>query len=179
MVKAGDVIVRLTGAKALETDLAALQKEIDGRVKPELEKATADLTAATTANNKDAMTKAQAVVTDRQKSLDDKQGKVTTKTSELEKFVIKAPADGKLSTVAKVGQKVAASEVVAKLAPMPVLAVVLKAPALAANSAVMLAIKNSDKKLSCTVASVEGDNAKVTCPAEPAVADGTDVVLVK
>ncbi len=175
MVKADDVVIRLVGAKALETDLAAMQKDVD-RVKGELDKATTDLAAAT---DDAAKAKAQAIVTDRQKSLDDKQAKMTAKVAELAKFVIKAPVDGRLSTAAKVGQKVAATEAIAKLAPMPVLAVVLKDPTLTVGSAVTLAIKNNEKRLTCTVASVEGDNAKVTCPAEPAVENGTDVTLVK
>jgi hypothetical protein len=175
MVKADDVVIRLVGAKALETDLAAMQKDID-RVKGELDKATGELAAA---KDDAAKAKAQATVTDRQKSLDDKQAKMTAKAAELAKFVIKAPVDGRLSTAAKVGQKVAATEAIAKLAPMPVLAVVLKDPSLTVGSAVTLAIKDNEKRLACTVASVEGDSAKVTCPAEPAVENGTDVTLVK
>jgi len=178
MVKADDVVARLAGAKQLETDIAAIQKDVD-RVKPELDKANADLAAATAGANKDALAKAQAVVKDRQTSLDDKQAKMTAKTAELAKFVVKATTDGQLTITAKVGQHVAASESIAKLAPTPLLVVVLKAPALATGSTVTLAVKNSDKKLTCTVASVDGDSAKVTCPTEATLADPTDVTLVK
>ena len=99
-VKAGEPLARLVGYKPLETEIAALQKEI-AKAKADLEKATKDRDAAQTAGNKAGITTAENKVALHTKTVGDREGKLATKAAALDKFLIKAPADGKVTVVAK------------------------------------------------------------------------------
>ena len=92
-VKEGDTLVRFTGAKALDTEISTLDKTSSQRVKTELFKAQQERDAAIASGNKTAQATAEAKVADRQKSLDDKQGKLATKKSDRDKLEIKSPGD--------------------------------------------------------------------------------------
>jgi outer membrane biosynthesis protein TonB len=177
-VKTGDTVAMFAGHKPLETEIAAMQKDIDNRVKPELDKATKDRDAATAAGNKAAITAAEARIADRQKSLSDKQTKLEAKKAELGKLQIKAPADGKVTAVAKANTKVAANDVVAKLTKAPVLTATFKsASGVTPQSHVLLAVKDGDQKLSCTVATADASGVKVECP-QGAATEGAEVTFV-
>ena len=177
-VKTGDTIAQLAGHKPLETELAAMQKDIDTRVKPELDKAEKDRDAAQTAGNKAALTAAEARITDRKKSLEDKQAKIAAKQADLAKLQIKSPGDGKLTSVAKANSKVAAGDTVAKLLRAPVLTATFKtASGVTPQQRVLLAPKASEQKLSCTVVTADASGVKVACPAD-ASTEGTEVTFV-
>ena len=168
----------LAGHKPIETAIAAMQKDIDGRVKPELDKATKDRDAAQTAGNKAAVTAAEARIADRQKSLNDKQTKLDAKKAELAKLQIKAPADGKVTAVAKANAKIAANDVVAKLTKAPVLTATFKsASGVTPASRVLLAVKGGEQKLSCTVATADASGVKVDCP-QGVATEGAEVTFV-
>ena len=177
-VKAGDPVALLAGHKPLETEIAAMQKDIDTRVKPELDKAQKDRDAAQTAGNKAALTAAEARVADRTKSLDEKQAKLDARKAELAKLQIKAPGDGKVTAVGKANTHVGANDVVAKLARGPVLTATFKtASGVTPQTRVLLAPKASEQKLSCTVVTADASGVKVACPGD-AVPDGTEVTFV-
>jgi hypothetical protein len=176
-VKAGDQVAMLAGHKPIETEIAAMQKDIDGRVKPELDKATKDRDAAQAAGNKAALTAAEARIADRQKSLNDKQAKLDAKKADLGKLQIKAPADGKVTAVAKANTKIAANDVVAKLTKAPVLTATFKtASGVTPQSRVLLAVKGSEQKLSCTVVTADASGVKVECPSGVAT-EGAEVTF--
>ena len=177
-VKTGDTIAQLAGHKPLETEIAAMQRDIDTRVKPELDKAEKDRDAAQTAGNKAALTAAEARIADRKKSLEDKQAKIAAKQADLAKLQIKSPGEGKLTSVAKASSKVAAGDTVAKLVRAPVLTATFKtASGVTPQQRILLSPKGSEQKLSCTVVTADASGVKVACPAD-ASTEGTEVTFV-
>ncbi len=177
-VKTGDTIAQLAGHKPLEAEIAAMQKDIDSRVKPELDKAEKDRDAAQTAGNKAALTAAEARIADRKKSLEDKQAKIATKQADLAKLQIKSPGDGKLTSVAKASSKVAAGDTVAKLVRAPVLTATFKtASGVTPQQRILVSPKGSEQKLSCTVVTADASGVKIACPAD-ASTEGTEVTFV-
>ncbi len=116
-VKEGDPLVRFAGAKALDTEITAMEKDVDQRVKTELYKAQQERDAAIASGNKAAQTSLDAKVADRQKSLDDKQAKIVAKRADLEKLQIKSPANGTFTAKAKPGTKVTPTDELGMLVP--------------------------------------------------------------
>ena len=178
-VKRESVVMKLVGYKALASEIATLTKDIDKRLPLEISQAEKDLAAAKAANNPAGLAKAESRFADRKKSLADKQAALITKQAELDKFLVKAPADGALTVVAKSG-RVGASDVLFSIAPSPVLVATFvpsaSEPAPAADSWVYLAVKSGGNKITCRVIQVDRDGAKIVCPADSA-ADGAEVVL--
>ena len=174
-VKEGDTLARFTGAKALATEIAALDKDIEQRVKTELFKAQQERDAAIAADNKAAQTTAEARVADRQKSLDDKQGKLSTKKADLDKLEIKSPADGTFTAKAKAGAKVTPTDEIGMLVRAPTRTVTFKKADGAPKSKVLLVTKDG-QKLSCVVTSVDSAGSAITCP-EDAAPEGTEVTF--
>src|SRR6185312_13972928 len=174
-VKEGDTLARFTGAKALETEIAALDKDIEQRVKTELFKAQQERDAAVAADNKAAQTTAEAKVADRQKSLDDKQTKLAAKKADLDKLVIKSPADGTFTAKAKAGTKVTPTDEIGMLVRAPTRTVTFKKADGAAKSKVVLVTKDN-KKLACVVTSVDSAGVAIACP-EDSAPEGTEVTF--
>lgn len=174
-VKEGDPLVRFTGAKALDTELAALEKDIAQRVKPELFKAEQERDAAIASGNKAAQTAGEAKVADRQKSLDDKQGKLATKKSDRDKLEIKSPAAGTFTAKAKVTQKVTPTDELGMLLHAPTKTVTFKKADAGPKSRVLL-VTNDNKKLSCVVTSADATGVAIECPDDAAPA-GTEVTF--
>lgn len=174
-VKEGDTLARFTGAKALATEIAALDKDIEQRVKTELFKAQQERDAAIAADNKAAQTTAEARVADRQKSLDDKQGKLSTKKADLDKLEIKSPADGTFTAKAKAGAKVTPTDEIGMLVRAPTRTVTFKKADGAPKSKVLLVTKDG-QKLSCIVTSVDAAGSAIACP-EDAAPEGTEVTF--
>ncbi len=176
-VTAGDVIVAFAGHKPIETEIAGLERDIEKRVKPELAQAEKDRDAAQTANNKAAVTAAEARIADRKKSLDDKQGKLAAKKAELEKLVIRAPATGKLTAKAKVGARVSSNDDLADIVIAPVrIAKFAKVPPVTPKARVTLVTKADHKTLSCLVTSSDPGTVTIECP-QDAAADGAEVMF--
>jgi cytoskeletal protein RodZ len=177
MVKAGDVVFALAGHKPIETAMAAVSKDIDKRLQPDVTKAEHDRDAAEQAGNKPGVTSAEKRIETAKKALDDAQRKVATMTTDLDKLVVKASADGKVTAVAKANAKVTPNDVVAKLAPGAMLVATFKKtdPAVAADARVLLAVKGSEQKLSCKV--VDASNGtKIACPHD-AAPEGSEVTF--
>jgi hypothetical protein len=171
-VAADAVIATFAGAKPLQTEVAALSKDVEKRLPGEIDQAQKDSDAATSANARAA---AQARLADRQKSLADKQAKLTAKQADLDKLEIKAPSSGAVKAKSKVGAQVTANDAVFSLTqPALRIATFAKADGATANARVLLVNKADGKQLSCTVASVDPGAIAIACPTDVA-AEGADV----
>ena len=174
-VKEGDTLVRFTGAKALDTEISALEKDIDQRVKTDLFKAQQERDAAIASGNKSAQTAGDAKVADRQKSLDDKQGKLASKKSDRDKLEIKSPATGTFTAKAKATQKVTPTDELGMLLRAPTKTVTFKKADAGPKSRVILVTKDN-QKLSCVVTSADASGVAIECP-DAAASDGTEVTF--
>ena len=174
-VKEGDALVRFAGAKALDTEISALDKDIEQRVKTELFKAQQERDAAVAAGDKAAQAAGDKKVTDRQKSLDDKQAKLAAKKADLDKLVIRAAAAGTFTAKAKVNQKVTPTDELGMLVHAPTKMVTFKKADAGPKSRVWLVTKDG-QKLSCVVASSDSSGVSMICPDDAAPA-GTEVTF--
>jgi hypothetical protein len=151
------------------------------KLQPAVDTAQAAYQAETQKENNEAGAKAaQAKLDKAKKPLLDKQNAQKTKQADLEKLVVKATGDGKLAvageTPLKVGDKVTADQVIAKLTRPTVPVATFKIPTgtkIAADGT--LSIKAGDKTVVCTVSDAQTDTVKVTCPGDQGLADGADV----
>ncbi|MGE0396107.1 MAG: hypothetical protein AB7T06_05230 [Kofleriaceae bacterium] len=179
-VKAGDVVATLVGAKAAQTELDKMAADLE-KLQPAVDTAQAAYDAETQKENNEAGVKAAQAKLDRaKKPLTDKQNAQKTKQAELEKLVIKSTGDGKLVAVGetplKVGDKVTADQVIAKVARPTMPVATFKIPTgtkIAADGS--LSIVAGDKTVVCTVSDAQVETVKVTCPADAGLADGADV----
>jgi hypothetical protein len=177
-VKAGDVVGMLAGHKPITAEIEAINKDIEKRVQVELTAAEKVRDAAQAAGNKAGLTAALAKVADRKKSLDTKHATLTAKKAELDKLTLKSPGEGKLSVVAKPGQKVVADEVVATIVRPTVPVATFKVPVgtkIAPDGS--LSISMGDKTVVCTVSDAQQETVKVTCPTDAGLAAGSDVTF--
>jgi hypothetical protein len=174
-IKQGDVVVKLTGYKPIAIELAAAAKEID-RVTKEVKKGEDDLAAAETAGIAAKVTTAKAYLEDRQKSLADKQALRDTKQAQLDKLVLKAPAAGELTPIAKVQQRVAIDAPLFSIAPSTMLVATFKPDAAKPDTNVFVAVKGSEQKVTCRVTGSDATGTKVACPHDASL-DGAEVTL--
>lgn len=176
-VKEGDPLVRFTGAKALDTEVTALEKDIQQRIKAELAKAQQERDAAIAANDKPAQTRAEAKLAERQKSLDDKQAKISTKKADLDKLQITASTTGTFTAKAKPGAKVTPTDEVGMLVREPTRTVTFKQadPAAGPKARVILVTKDG-AKLACVVTLSDANGTTIECP-ENAAPEGTEVTF--
>jgi hypothetical protein len=177
-VKPDDVVVALSGHKPLETEVAGLSHDLDKRYRPDLERAQHERATAEASGNQSALAAADKKIADRQKALDDKQAKLEAKKAELARYVVRAPAAGKVTPVAKATARVGANDVVAKLVRPPVWTATFKSTSqpVLADSRVFLAVQGSDKRLGCSVVAVDAGGIKIACPQDSA-SDGTAVTF--
>ena len=175
-VKSGDVIVQFAGHKPIETEVKNLEHDIETRVKPEIAAAEKERDAAQTAGNKAKVTETEGRIAERKKSLDDKQGKLTAKKSELDRFQLKAPADGKLTAKSKVGARVTPSDEIATLVHSATRVAKFTKADGGLKTRVVLVSKGDGKKLSCIVAMADASGITVECPAD-AAPEGTEVTF--
>ena len=131
--------------------------------------------AAQAAGNKAGVTAAETRISDRKKSLDDKQGKLAAKQAELDKYLIKSPVDGKVTAVGKPNGRVTPNDIVAKIARAPTLVVTLHSPAeIAPGTRVLLKVMDgADQKLSCAAATTTADGVRIVCAGDVAKPDTT------
>ncbi len=178
-VKAGDVVATLLGAKGLATEIAALQKAVEAGT-PASETAQKELSdAQQKENNAAGVIAAQAKVERVKKPFEDKKATISKKQADLAKLTIKSPGDGKLATTAKVGQKLAADEVIGKITRATVPVATFKIPPTTKIGADgNVSITAGDKTVVCTVSDAQSESIKVTCPADSGLADGADVKLM-
>jgi hypothetical protein len=173
-VAAGDPIAKLVGFKPLETEVANVTKQVD-TAKAAIEKLSKDRDAAQTAGNKAGITAAENKLAAQQKALATAEATLATKVAALDKFLIKSPAAGKVTAVAKANAKVTPTDIIATLTRDPMVVATFKsAGEVAPETRVLLAIKGSEQKLSCTVVATGGDGTKIAC-LKDAAPEGTEV----
>ncbi|HEY5944158.1 MAG TPA: hypothetical protein VIV40_01645, partial [Kofleriaceae bacterium] len=176
VVKEGDPIARLAGFKPLEAQVTTVDKALT-KAKDAVASAEKERDAAQTAGNKNGVTSAEKKLATAQKTVADQEAKLATAKAALDKFLIKSPGPGKVAAVAKANAKVSPTDVVATLTRDPALVATFKsAGEVAAGTHVLLAIKGSDQKLSCTVTKADADGVKVAC-AKDAAPEGTEVTF--
>ena len=167
-VATSDILARFVGAKKLEAELAAIDKEI-ARRQDGLKKATEahdkvtnppeggkPPTEAQRATAEAAMQKAQT-------ALEEKQNQRVEKEEQLEKLYVRAPFDGSVKILVKPRQKVEENVVVAKITPKP------------APSALFKLHKNMTIERNTTVPVKVGERM-YTCEVADSTVDGTRVV---
>jgi hypothetical protein len=131
--------------------------------------------AAQTAGNKNGVTAAEKKISAAQKTISEQEPKLATAKAALDKFLIKVPASGKVTAVAKANAKVTPTDVIATLTRDPALVATFKsAGEVTAGTRVLLAPTAGGQPLSCTVAQSGGDGVKIACPTG-AAAEGTEV----
>ena len=174
VVKAGDVIAKLTGSAPVVAAMDPIKKDLD-KATTAIDAATKEMTDA---KDEAARTAAQAKLDALKKTVDAKKQALDAKQADLDKLVVKAPIDGKLTAVAKKDAKVVETDVVAKVQADPTLGATFTAPGgkYAKGSPATVDLKDG-KKLTCTVADVQGDQVKVTCAADASIPPNADITL--
>lgn len=173
-VKEGDAIARLDGYKPVEAQVTSIDKAI-AKAKDAAASAEKERDAAQTAGNKNGVTSAEKKLAAAQKTLTEQEAKLATAKAALDKFLIKAPAAGKVTAVAKARAKVTPTDVIATLTPEPVLVATFKsAGEVAVGTRVLLGLAGSDQQLSCGVVQSGGDGVKVSCTKDAAT-EGAEV----
>jgi hypothetical protein len=179
-VREGDIVAKLVGDKPIEAEIAGLTRD-QKRLQDAIDAATKRRDNAHNAGNKAAETAAQNEITDREKSLTTKQNLLAARTADLDGFLIHAAIPGVFSPQVKLGQKLQIDTVIGKLQHDPVPTATFKVAntkPYAANASVEVTVgKSGEQRLTCTVADVQPDGVKVTCPGDAALNDGTDVAL--
>jgi uncharacterized small protein (DUF1192 family) len=176
-VKAGEPIARLVGFQPVENQVNALQKEID-KATANIAKLEGDRDAAAAAGNTTAATAAETKLASAQKTLADRAAKLSAQISALEKFLIKAPVDGKVTAVATANARITPTDIIATLTPDPMLVATFKSAGEAATDAkVLLAVTNSEQRLACTVVGSGEDGVKIACPQQDGAAEGAEVTF--
>jgi hypothetical protein len=179
VVKAGDTIVWLAGAKKLNDEITPIAFDVEKRYPGDIAAAEKERDTAKAANNAAGVTAAEKKIDDRKKALDTKQQQLDTKRADLDKLLLKALSAGKLSSIVKAGAKVNANDVVAKIAREPVATATfdVKGSKVTVGSAVkVFDDKSPEKGYDCSVAEVSADKVKITCGSDPTL-DGVDVTF--
>jgi hypothetical protein len=180
-VKTGDVIVKLVGDKPIEAELFNIARD-QKRLQDQIDTYTRRRDAARAAGNKAAENAAQNEIDARQKTLVAKQTQLAAKTVELDKYLIHAPNHGTFAPAVKLGQKIAADDVIATIQRDAVPVATFKVADLAPfprNASAELAVGKGELRVTCTVAEIQSEatSIKVICPVDPALTAGTDVTL--
>jgi len=179
-VKEGDIVLRLVGDKPIEAELANLTRDLK-KLKDQIENAAKRRDNAHNAGNKGQEAAAQNEITDRERSLSNKQNLIATKTADLDGFLVHAAAAGTFSPQVKLGQKLTVDAVIGKLQRDPIPTATFKVAntsSYAANASVEVTVgKGGEQRVTCTVADVQPDSVKLNCPGDAALNQGTDVAL--
>jgi multidrug efflux pump subunit AcrA (membrane-fusion protein) len=178
-VKTGDVIVKIVGNKPIEAEITGLTRD-EKRARDLIDAVQRRLAAAQAASNKAAEAAAQTELAERQKTVAAKQDQLAAKTAELDKFLVHAPSDGSFTPAAKPGAKVAAEAVVAKIQRDVTTSATFKvtdARPFTVKASIAVGVGKGEQRVTCTIAEVQPSSVKVTCPADPALVEGTDVTL--
>ncbi|HUJ62204.1 MAG TPA: hypothetical protein VLX92_27040 [Kofleriaceae bacterium] len=177
-VKSGEVVARLVGAKPIDTEVGALERDIETRLQADVATAEKERDAAQTAGDKAKITAAEAKLAKAKQALDDKQGKLATKQAELDKYLVRSPADGTLNVVTKAGARVTPADVVARLAYPPTLVATFKsAPGATAGGKVFVTTGPGAPKISCAVTQIDASGTRISCPHD-AASEGATVSYV-
>jgi len=121
-----------------------------------------------------------AEIANRQMQLTTKEDQLEASTADLDQFLIHAPCSGTFVAVAKLGRRVAANDVVARIQSYVTPVAVFKiadATLFAKQASVAVTVDGGARRLSCTVAEVHLDTVKVVCPRDAELDDGTKITL--
>jgi len=173
-VDTSDVVARLVGAKRLEADMAALDKDIEKRktalktaqdAREKLNPPPAEGSAEPPKQPSEAQLKAaDAAVEKAQKALEDKQNERSTKEENLEKLYVRAPFEGKLTVVAKQGQKIEENTTIAKIVPKAAPTALFKLEKnMTIDRGLAVPLKVGEKLYTCEVADSTVDGTRVVC----------------
>ena len=173
-VDTSDVLARLAGAKRLEADIANTDKEIERRkatvkaaedARAKLNPAPAEGSAEQPKQPSEAQLKAADALVDKtMKALEDKQNERVEKEENLEKLYVRAPFEGKVTIVAKQGQKIEENTPVAKIVPKPAPTALFKLEKnMTMDRGLAVPIKVGDKMYTCEVADSTVDGTRVVC----------------
>jgi len=173
-VDTSDVVARLVGAKRLEADMAALDKDIEKRktalktaqdAREKLNPPPAEGSAEPPKPPSEAQVKAaDAAVEKAQKALEDKQNERGTKEENLEKLYVRAPFEGKLTVVAKQGQKIEENTTIAKIVPKAAPTALFKLEKnMTLERGLAVPLKVGEKMYTCEVADSTVDGTTVVC----------------
>jgi len=178
-VKAGDVVVKLVGDKPIEAELSALARD-QKRLQDQIDVYTKRRDAARDAGNKAAEGAAQNEIETRQKTLAGKTQQLADKTLQLDKFLLHAPSTGAFEPKVKLGQKVAAEDVVATIqrdaTPIATFKVSDVKP-FTLSAPIEIGLGKGELRVPCSIAGIATDTVKVACPVDPALTDGAEVTL--
>ncbi|MBA3395596.1 MAG: hypothetical protein H0T89_23335 [Deltaproteobacteria bacterium] len=177
-VKSGDVLARLVGAKRLETEMAALDKDIETKLGKQITDLTAARDAAQAKPDEAAVKAAEAKLAKLEATRQEKQDLRLKKEEELEKLLVRAPFDGHVTVLAKQGQKLEENVVVAKITPKPAPTALFKLEKnMTLERGVVVPVAVGEKMYTCTIAESNVDGTRVACPEDPALVEGTEVTL--
>lgn len=168
-VDTSDVIAKLAGAKRLEAEIAAMDKEIEKR-KATLDAAEAALEKLNTpAEGAKPPTEGQikaadAAVDKARTALEDKQNERGTKEESLEKLYVRAPFEGTVTILAKQGQKIEENISIAKIIPKAAPAVRFTLEKnMTMDRGIAVPIKVGEKLYTCEVSDSNVDGTTVVC----------------
>lgn len=173
-VDTSDVLARLVGAKRLEADIANLDKEIERRkatvkaaedARAKLSPAPAEGSAEQPKQPSEAQIKAaDALVEKTMAALEDKQNERVSKEENLEKLYVRAPFEGKVTILAKKGQKIEENTPVAKIVPKPAPTALFKLENnMTMDRGLAVPLKVNEKMYTCEVADSNVDGTRVVC----------------
>nr|MBA3501164.1 efflux RND transporter periplasmic adaptor subunit [Deltaproteobacteria bacterium] len=189
-VDTSDILAKLVGAKRLEADIANLDKEIERRkatvkaaedARAKLNPAPAEGSAEQPKAPSEAQVKAaDALVAKTMKALEDKQNERVTKEENLEKLYVRAPAEGKVTILAKQGQKIEENVPVAKFTPKPAPTAMFKLEKnMTMDRGLAVPIKVGEKMYTCEVADSTVDGTRVVCRMNAeGLAEGAEATLM-
>jgi hypothetical protein len=193
-IDTSDILAKLTGAKRVETDLAALDKEIERRMtvvknaesaREKLNPAPAEgsggSAAAPAKPPTEAQTKAADAAVDKaQKALEDKQNERGTKEEVLEKLYVRAPFEGHITITAKQGQKIEENTPIAKITPKaaPTVKFTLDKN-MTLDRGIAVPIRANEKMYTCEVSDSNVDGTTVVCRTNTeGLTDGAEAILL-
>jgi hypothetical protein len=179
-VKETEVIAKLKGNKPLEAQVNAMKADL-ARHHALLEAATKRFDTAHAAGNKAAEASAQTEITDRRKLITAKENAFSAKSADYDLYLVHAPRNGTFVPAAKPNTPVAADAVIGKLVREPIPVATFKlvnTHSFAGNGSVEISIRKGEQRVTCTVADVQSDSVKVTCPVDPELTEGTEVALL-
>ncbi|MEZ4364692.1 MAG: HlyD family efflux transporter periplasmic adaptor subunit [Kofleriaceae bacterium] len=179
-VAANDELARLGGADAVAAKMPALQADIETRVPAEIAGHEKNRDAAK-AKGQDAQAEAfEKKAAERRARLEQKQAELAALTAELEKFVVRAPAAGVVSSAAAAGKRLAVGDIIAVITPAPTLQATFTLPAGRAMPAdggpVSVKAEGAAAPIECTVVTATPPTVTVSCPTD-AVAAGATITL--
>ncbi|MBK7535494.1 MAG: hypothetical protein IPI49_09050 [Myxococcales bacterium] len=177
VVKEGDSIAKLGGAKPIEQKIALLRGDLDKRYPEDVERIKANLAKA--AGNRELTAQYTAELNRRNARIAQRTEEVKEAEAALAKLSIPASIAGTVTAMAKAGARLAADAEVASIEPAPYLrgtTDLKKATDLAPGSPIELSALEGGAKISCIVKIVQDSKIEFHCPLTDGFSDGTELL---